>query len=70
MFALAADAAPAATRDMADLHETRLGLDVAEATMLMSAAGELRVSQVVDPLKTARFALPRRVLDQFDRPLL
>ena len=32
-------------------------LDV--ATMLMSAGGDLQVSQVVDPLRTARFALPK-----------
>jgi acetamidase/formamidase len=38
--------------------------------MVMSAAGDLRVSQVVDPLRTARFALPKGVLDQFERPLL
>jgi len=29
--------------------------------MLMSAGGDLQVSQVVDPLRTARFVLPKRV---------
>jgi acetamidase/formamidase len=36
----------------------------------MSAAGDLRVSQVVDPLRTARFELPVAVLVQLPRPLL
>lgn len=56
------EAADLATRDMADLLCTRLGLSAGDATMLMSAAGQLQVSQVVDPLKTARFALPKDVL--------
>ena len=64
------EAAFLATRDMADLLMARVGLDAATATMVMSAAGDLRVSQVVDPLRTARFALPKSVLDQFERPLL
>ncbi len=51
------EAADLATRDMADLLCGRIGLSVGDATMLMSVAGELQVSQVVDPLKTARFAL-------------
>jgi amidase len=64
------EAAILATRDMANLLGARLGLDAVEATMLMSAAGELRVSQVVDPLRTARFELPRSVLGQYGRPLI
>ena len=35
-----------------------------DATMLMSAAGQLQVSQVVDPLKTARYAMPAEILAQ------
>ena len=30
--------------------------------MLMSAGGDLQVSQIVDPLRTARFALPKGVI--------
>jgi amidase len=56
------EAADLATGDMADLLCGRPGLSAADATMLMSVAGELQVSQVVDPLKTARFALPKSVL--------
>ncbi|MGF9910035.1 acetamidase/formamidase family protein [Brevibacillus porteri] len=39
------------------LHE-ELGVEKAEATFLLSAAGDLRICQVVDPLKTARMELP------------
>ena len=42
----------------------------ARVTLLMSAAGQLQVSQVVDPLKTARFALGKDVLAQLGGPLV
>jgi amidase len=64
------EAADLATRDMADLLMDRAGLSVGDATMLMSVAGELQVSQVVDPLKTARFALPKSVLAGLGAALL
>ena len=64
------EAADLATRDMAELLIRRLGLPVADATMLMSAAGQLQVSQVVDPLKTARFALPKSIIAQLSRGLV
>lgn len=40
------------------------GLSVNDAGMLMSAAGSLKVCQVVDPAKTARFEFPKAVLNQ------
>jgi amidase len=55
-------AAEAATRHMAVLLMDRLGLDLEVATMLMSAGGDLQVSQIVDPLRTARFVLPKAVV--------
>ena len=64
------EAADLATRDMADLLMRRLGLSAAAATMLLSAAGQLQVSQVVDPLKTARFALPKSVIARLGRDLV
>jgi amidase len=64
------EAAALATRDMAGLVMRRLGLTIAEATMLMSAAGQLQVSQVVDPLMTARFALPKSVIARLGRDLV
>ena len=48
-----------ATTAMADLLNTRLGIGLADAVMLMSAVGQLRISQVVDPLRTARFEMPK-----------
>jgi amidase len=56
------EAAAAATRHMARLLTDRLGVSLEVATMLMSAGGDLQVSQVVDPLRTARFALPKGVI--------
>jgi amidase len=64
------EAADMATRDMADLMMRRLGLSAAAATMLMSAAGQLQISQVVDPLKTARFALPKSIIAQLGHDLV
>ncbi len=47
-----------------------LELDETEAMRTMSLVGDLGVCQVVDPLKTMRFALPKDVLTQFGlRPL-
>ena len=61
------EAADLATRDMAEVVMRRLGLSVAAATMLMSATGQLQVSQVVDPLKTARFAMPKSIIARLGR---
>ena len=38
------------------------GMSLEVATMLMSAGGDLQVSQIVDPLRTARFALPKAII--------
>jgi amidase len=64
------EAAEQATRHMADLLQGRLGLSAAAAATLMSAAGQLQVSQVVDPLKTARFSMSKELLTPFGRGLL
>ena len=55
-------AAETATRHMARLLTERLGISLEVATMLMSAGGDLQISQIVDPLRTARFALPKSVI--------
>ncbi|GAV24286.1 acetamidase/formamidase [Carboxydothermus islandicus] len=44
---------------------TDLGLDLNEAGMLLSAVGDLQISQVVDPLKTARLVMPRWILTKY-----
>ena len=56
------EAAEQATRHMADLLQTRLGLSPTATSTLMSAAGQLQVSQIVDPLKTARFTMSKELL--------
>ncbi|QMT17118.1 acetamidase/formamidase family protein [Planococcus maritimus] len=57
------EAVSTAVEEMIDLLLTQSDLSVSEMTMLMSAAGEAQISQVVDPLVTARFFVPRHVLD-------
>ena len=43
---------------------TAAGLTLADAVMLLSAIGRLRICQVVDPLKTARMEIDRAALQQ------
>ena len=64
------EAAEQATRHMADLLMARLGLTATQAATLMSAAGQLQVSQIVDPLKTARFSMSKELLAPSGRGLL
>jgi len=52
----------AAVEEMIDLLLPQSDLSVSVMTMLMSAAGETQISQVVDPLVTARFFVPCHVL--------
>lgn len=40
-------------------------LTIGELTMLMSAVGQVQVSQIVDPLLTARFFVPKNVLEAY-----
>ncbi|WAH39176.1 acetamidase/formamidase family protein [Alicyclobacillus dauci] len=58
------DAVTEATKRMVHWLADEFGMDVAEATFLCSAAGDLRVCQVVDPLRTARFEIPRWILQK------
>lgn len=51
-----------ATIQMARFLETQTELSLNEAGMLMSACGNAQISQIVDPLKTARFSMPIDVL--------
>ncbi|MTD31058.1 acetamidase/formamidase family protein [Planomicrobium sp. YIM 101495] len=52
-----------ATEEMIDLLLPHTELSVSDLTMLMSAVGETQISQVVDPLVTARFFVPRHLLE-------
>lgn len=56
------EAVSTAVEEMIDLLLPQSDLSVSEMTMLMSAAGETQISQVVDPLVTARFFVPCHVL--------
>ncbi len=58
------DAANQATRNMVKILETECALDKHDAIALMSATGQLQISQVVDPNKTSRFGMPRTLLEQ------
>lgn len=58
------DAATRAVKNMVHFLKDECGMDKVEATFLMSAAGDLRVCQVVDPLKTARFELSRSLAER------
>lgn len=57
------DAANIAVEEMIDLLQPQTDLSLAEITMLMSAVGQSQISQIVDPLKTARFFVPRYLLE-------
>lgn len=59
------DAANQAVKNMVHFLESECGVDKAEATFLMSIAGDLRICQVVDPLKTARYELPRHIAEHY-----
>ena len=52
-----------ATNAMADLLNTRLGIQLADAVMLMSAVGNTQICQMVDPLRTVRFEMPKSVYE-------
>jgi amidase len=53
-----------ATSDMADILADRLPLDMQNINYLMSAIGSLETSQIVDPLMTARFAMPKKPIEE------
>ncbi|SEJ51980.1 amidase [Bhargavaea ginsengi] len=59
------EAAKAAVEEMADFLLTRTNLDIADLAMMMSAAGHSQISQIVDPLMTARFFVPKYVLEAY-----
>jgi len=53
-----------AIHNMSEFLTEFAGLSVNDTAMLMSAAGSLKICQVVDPAKTARFEFPKAVLAQ------
>ena len=51
-----------AAEDLLELAMERLGMDLNQAGMLLSACGNAEVCQIVDPLSTARFSMPKGIL--------
>lgn len=60
------DAAKLATHNMAHFVADHSQLSLADAINVLSITGDLQICQVVDPLKTCRFALPRSVATQLN----
>ncbi|WP_252504317.1 acetamidase/formamidase family protein [Sporosarcina sp. Marseille-Q4943] len=58
------EAAKTAAVEMIERIADKSSLPVSEVTMLMSAVGQSEICQIVDPLMTARFVVPKWVLDQ------
>ncbi|MEQ6378718.1 acetamidase/formamidase family protein [Bacillaceae bacterium S4-13-56] len=52
------------TEDIVTRISEKTGRSIPNVTMLMSAVGQAQVSQVVDPLVTARFVVPQGLLQQ------
>lgn len=64
------DAVKIAVEETADLLAARTKLSLSEVTMLLSAVGQVQVGQVVDPLVTVRFFVPRYILETYGAALL
>jgi amidase len=58
-------AASGAIRRMAQFLTDFVKIPLNDAGMLMSLVGQLKFSQVVDPLKTVRFEFPKSVLAEY-----
>ena len=58
------EAADMAVEEMVDYLIERTDLGMEEATMLLSAAGHVQISQIVDPLKTARCLMAKSLLNK------
>jgi amidase len=64
------EAASCALNDMMDLIHRKTGRSLEEIGMLISAVGDLRVCQIVDPQKTARVEMPKSIFPDPSRPVL
>lgn len=60
------EAAKTAVEEMVDLLLPHTDLELSELTMLLSAIGHTQISQIVDPLLTARFFVPQWFLDTYN----
>ncbi|NLL36658.1 MAG: acetamidase/formamidase family protein [Fretibacterium sp.] len=59
------EAAVVATRKMHRFLRERLKIENHEAGMLLSAVGDLRICQIVDPLMTARMEFPQKIAELY-----
>ena len=59
------EASKKSVEEMIDLLLPHTDLSINHLTMLMSAVGQAQISQIVDPLLTARFFVPKWVLDAY-----
>lgn len=60
------DSVKEATKQAVHYLKANTDLSLEDAAMLMSAVGKAQISQVVDPLMTARFLIPQFVLDSYE----
>ncbi len=63
------EAASTVLHDMLELVHFKTEMPRAEIAMLISAVGDLKVCQIVDPQKTARVEMPRSILKHPEEPL-
>lgn len=63
------DAAQTALDDMLELIQYKTDMKTDEICMLISAVGDLRVCQIVDPQKTARVEMPKSLLTNPASPI-
>lgn len=64
------EAAKQATIEMIERIVEKSGLPVSEVAMLMSAVGQSEICQIVDPLMTARFVVPKWLLKELNIKLI
>jgi amidase len=64
------EAASTALNDMLELIHQKTVMPFSEIAMLISAVGDLKVCQIVDPQKTARVEMPKSVLEFPERSIL
>lgn len=60
------EASKQATRQMHTFLVEHLKMDHIEAGMLLSLIGDLKICQIVNPLKTSRMELPKWVLEKYN----
>lgn len=60
------EAAKEAVECFVDIMQPLTGLSAADLSMLFSVSGHVQVSQIVDPLMTARFFIPARVFHSYE----